>query len=434
MRATALSSAFAAAVLGDRDASWASAPTGSLAGIEHEYRVWHNGALVDFTTLIGRLDLGRRHLDPADANAFRLASGAALTCDERDAEIALPPLAVRSGVTRLAAAFASAERRDLQQRLGDALPTRGYSTHISVSVDASAHDIDAAAVLYARTFAVPMMLLLDCRSSFGIYVRPRPGRLELCGEFALGERLRAALAFAIGSVRACVSAVAGGALLPPQLRLRVEPAVGRYGYLVTRHAIGGDLYASGRATLLRCTSGDVTTAQEQLLHAWTCAHDAVQGLLDAGDLDAAERRVQDTGLSLPVDADADEWPAGPDADATPPVMADDLASAFGRMLGPFHRNGFDMAPVMLTWDAAVLVAARLPDPRTAFVCVPRAAMPPFLAALDRGVLDDLLVAYLDAQPSGDWLTHYTQTARPGLYASMGGRRQLLWPEPNGGAP
>jgi hypothetical protein len=48
---------------------------------------------------------------------------------------------------------------------------------------------------FSSTFAPMLMLLLHAPESRGIYVRPRPGRLEVCGELVRGQRLQAAAVF-----------------------------------------------------------------------------------------------------------------------------------------------------------------------------------------------------------------------------------------------
>ena len=53
-------------------AAW---PAGDVIGLEHEYRVFTGPRTVDFRSVIHHLDLGRPRLDPADLNAYRLASG-----------------------------------------------------------------------------------------------------------------------------------------------------------------------------------------------------------------------------------------------------------------------------------------------------------------------------------------------------------------------
>jgi hypothetical protein len=389
-------------------------------GLEHEYRVLRDGERVDFAELIGRLELGRPWLDPADANAGRLPSGTAVTCDGPEAEIALPPVAVQPGFTRLVGAHARADSAELARRLVERAVLDGCSTHISVSIDAELPVIDAVAWHYARSFAPGLMLLLDRRDSYGVYIRPRPGRLELCGEFVAGERLRAALAFAAGSVRACAAVACGESptmRMPPVLQTRVEPARDRFGYLVHRRSMGGDLYAEGRTATLRLESGGTTTAQAQLAAAWSAASAALEGAVDADDLSPAQQLVLGD-RELPVAAEAP-------VDDQLPVDAVIPPSPFGRLSGAFHRPGYDLAPVMLTWDVAVLLAASLPRRRTAFVCVPRSAMGAFVSALDRGALDGHVRRYLRASRRGARLHNVLQTAEPGIYCSLGRRRGLL---------
>ena len=61
-------------------------------GVEHEYVVSRDGRSVDFRALIHNLGLGGMALDPGDAYAYRLASGAVITCDDREAEVSTPPI------------------------------------------------------------------------------------------------------------------------------------------------------------------------------------------------------------------------------------------------------------------------------------------------------------------------------------------------------
>ena len=149
-------------------------------GLEHEFRVSAaNGEAVDFRGLINGLRLGQPNLDPADPNAFRLPSGAAVTCDGREAEIALPPITVAPGFTRDVRSRAESERVALAARLAPGFEIEGVSTHISVSVpNGLAQEVCR---LYAHTFAPQMMLMIDRRDSPGLLIRPRPGRVELGG-------------------------------------------------------------------------------------------------------------------------------------------------------------------------------------------------------------------------------------------------------------
>jgi hypothetical protein len=428
MRAEALRRNFAAALQCDAPGG-AAASTGTLIGIEHEFFVLRDGVRVDFAPLLATLDLGRPSLDPADANAHRLPSGAAITCDGTEAEIALPPISVAPGFTRDAAHRAEWERGELSHRLGDEFELQGSSTHISVNIDADIHVIDAVARIYAATFAPALMLLLDRRDSYGISVRPRPGRLEFCGEYTTGRRLRAAIALAAGSVRICASAVLGAASpahLPPRVSVTLEAERHRFGYVVRRGAMGGDLYADGRAALLSLSDGGVITAEALLHVAWSSARMALGSLGDGEDAHPAQDMV-DSDCALPVeDVDAPEN----DNDITTMPASHSAAPAFGRMVQPLQRPGFDMAAVMVTWDAAVLVAANLRRRRVAFICVPRAAMERFFERLDSGALDVTINGYLRRRRRNHCLDRQEQTTRPGLYGSLPLRRSLLAREPD----
>jgi hypothetical protein len=265
------------------------------------------------------------------------------------------------------------------------------------------------------------MLLLDRRDSYGIYLRPRPGRLEVCGEYATGDRLQAAVVFAAGSVRALRAALRQPhAPLPPRLRVRVEPCSDRYGHLVHRLAAGGDLYRDGRAAPLTLESGEGTTAQRQLEAAWTIAREAMVAFAGPGDLDVVDRIVFGDAPLPATDPEPEERADAPEAIRH---------GAFGRMIQSTHRPGFDMAAVMLTWDAAVLLAERQDGRRRAFICVPRGAMERFIAAIDSGRLDVVIEAYLRSRGWGRRLHHRGQVALPGLYDAIGPRRALLAEEP-----
>ena len=169
---------------------------------------------IDFRKLIGTLGLPGGGLDPADPNAHHLPSGLLLTADGPEAEIATPPVPLTG---RHAHGRCRRGPTKARPHLVSALPLgfgiEGYSTHLNVAVRG---DVVAIATLFARRFSVGMMLMLDRGESPGLLVRPRPGRLELGGDFAEGEQLRAALTFA-AAARACGTAVRDDAIagLPP---------------------------------------------------------------------------------------------------------------------------------------------------------------------------------------------------------------------------
>jgi hypothetical protein len=143
------------------------------------------------------------------------------------------------------------------------------------------------------------MLTLDRADSPGLLVRPRPGRLELGGEYAGGPALRAAIAFAVGSVLALERAPR--ASHPPPVRLRLEAARERFGYYVDRTATGSDLYAHGRSAAVRRRDGN-TTAGAHLVDCWRVARAALAPYADTADLLAMDR-MADGATPLPVEAD-----------------------------------------------------------------------------------------------------------------------------------
>ncbi|MEP6871959.1 MAG: hypothetical protein ABI939_08935, partial [Anaerolineaceae bacterium] len=235
---------------------------GALIGIEHEFVVRAGDAVVDFRKLIHDLRIPGRRLDPGDCNAYRLSSGLALTADEGEAEVATPPISVKRGFTGDVVAWAGHGRAQLEAVLPQGHGLEGYSTHLSVA--APGPDGDDLASLYAKTFAPALALLLERPDSQGVYVRPRPGRLELCGEFVEGSRLGAVAAFVAGSARATSLARVGLGTLPPALAVQTLPAIERYGLRVTRHACGVDLYAAGRAASLPIAGGGEISVQTYL--------------------------------------------------------------------------------------------------------------------------------------------------------------------------
>ena len=172
-----------------------SEPGGPQVGLEHEFIVRREGRAVDFRTLIGDLAVPGERLDPGDRFAHRTVSGLALTCDGPEAEYAAPPVPLAPGFTDELAAWAGTGG----SLLGELLPeheVEGVSTHLSVSVEPRlGHGV---AERFARTFGAPLMLLLDGEDSDGLLVRPRAGRLELGGDYAVGDQLRAASALAAG--------------------------------------------------------------------------------------------------------------------------------------------------------------------------------------------------------------------------------------------
>ncbi|MBK6663061.1 MAG: hypothetical protein IPG47_10025 [Thermoflexaceae bacterium] len=247
--------------------------SGAFAGVEHEYRVLDgDGNAVDFRDLLHRLPVRGRRLDPGDANAYRLDSGLALTADELEAEVVTPPVRVGRGFGSEVVALADEGRRTLETLLPAGMRLDGYSTHINIAVPRG--DLDAIARRYALTFGPAFAAIAEREDSLGIYVRPRPGRLELCGDFIEREQLATAARFAVGTVRATAEAVRKGqeSRLPPPLAASLLPGRERFGYRLHRHAaFGFDLYEAGPRAVLPLQDGSSTTLGERLEDSWRIA-------------------------------------------------------------------------------------------------------------------------------------------------------------------
>ncbi|HEY7136581.1 MAG TPA: hypothetical protein VIB48_16125 [Acidimicrobiia bacterium] len=378
----------------------------SLLGVEHEYTLRDANGPVDFRRLLHRLPVDGRRLDPGDPNAYRCTWGGALTCDGPEAEVASPPVPGVPGFTGLVDAWTRHARRELERLLPAGVEASGYSTHLSAAL--ADRRADRVARRYARTYAPGLMLLVDRRESPGLLVRPRPGRVELGGEYVAGLWLRAATAYVAGSTRA---AVAGH--FPPRLSGRIEPAVERYGWYVDRRAFGEDLYAHGRGTRLRRVSRGHLFAQDQLEAGWELARDALRDVARPADLCDVDRLVAGD-LPLPLETDEQML------DAPPVASLDDTT---GRILEPRARPGYLVRAELATWDFVVF--ALQSAARTGYLCIPRNWLHEFFDELERGELDDDVRAFLAAPPTGRVLASTAQTSEPGFFDRVGPPSGLL---------
>lgn len=342
----------------------AGAPPGVAAyvGIEQEFEVWRGDERVDFRELIHGLGFDGPRLDPGDANSYRLSSGLAVTSDEAEAEIASPPIAVKPGFGREVQGWAAFGRRKLEEALPGGYRLVGYSTHISVSLPGPPDARFAEA--WARRFGPLFAMVVERPESLGVYVRPRPERLELCCEFVEGERLGAGAAFAAGTV---VAAAAGG-IVPP-LKLALLPCVERFGFRVTRMALDFDLYEMGRGASVPLASGGRALAQSLLQDAVSLADTAM------GDVFAADfcqlRAIAEGSAPLGIEL------TGAEAHG---VFHSPLPASSGRA-GDTWRNGTALVePVAATWAFTLFRVTSGAKER--YAVVPGPELGDFAAALD----------------------------------------------------
>jgi hypothetical protein len=387
-----------------------------VLGIEHEYRVLDGDQQLDFAPLLHTLKVDGLRLDPTDPNAYRTPWGGLVTSDGREAEVAIAPVALRPGCT------SELEWRTLVARdaLASALPSHlrldGYSTHLNLEVDDD--DVVAAGRFFVKRFAPAMMLMLDRPTSPGLLVRPRSGRLELGGEYCQGDQLRAAATFAAAGGLACAAAVRSRDArrrLPRAVRSRVRPSNIRAGWYVDRRAFGTDLYRDGRSARLRYGAGRSWTAQAHLHETWERARPTAEPLFDDSELLLVDRVIDGT-IALPLEVGTT---------STGGSRGNRHANAFEDVVRPRGRPGYRVDPASIAWDAVVF---DLHGERDGIVCVPRPALPEFLADLDAGRLDEQIGRFLTSSPQGRVLRASDQTGSPGLFDEMASPGAIVPPE------
>jgi len=248
----------------------------------------------------------------------------------------------------------------------------------------------------------------------------------LGGEYVDGNRLAVVATFVLGSVRACIEAVhfgdEDGVTLPTCLNVAIRPDDRRFGWFVSRVAFGPDLYANGRATVLRTVDGRTISAQEHLAQCWATVRSAL-----GFDLSPAEHeRIENIMIgpqSLPsFSAESREM-----LDHSGPSR-NEIAAAYGRSVGEVSRTGFEMAPVMLTWDRVVFLAATPDRSRRCFVNVPGGQIVTFHDQLNAGALDAVIISYLELPRGRRRVPRCSAGIEAGLFDILGPRAKLLTPE------
>jgi hypothetical protein len=328
--------------------------TTTIIGIEREYRVLDgHGDAVDFRRLVTTLALPPAGLDPTDPNARHLPNGVVITADGAEAETAIPPVPLGPGSTVLAAGVARTAEDALVAVLPDGSAIEGYSTHVSVSVGG---DVVSAARRFAHHYAPAAMALFDLADSPGLLVRPRPGRLEIGGDFVDGEQLRAAIVFVVAAARA---ADAPSPLEPPPDAKGLVRAKDRPGWFLPYRAADRDALAA----------------------AWSFVRPGVEPSLSLDELEVVDD----------VAAGRRPLPSEHVVDADEPAV--DVDSPFAH-LERRVRGDLTIEVAARTWAGVVF---RVSSPsRVVHAVVPRRWLSSFLAALDNGALDGVL---RDAPPA-----------------------------------
>lgn len=397
-----------------------------LLGAEHEYQVVApDGERVDFRTVIHDLRLGRPRLDPDDPYSYRLPSGNAVTCDESEAEIALAPLEAEPGAASRLAVVAEREREALGRRMPSGLAMRGHSTHLSVSIPTE-HG-ESVGRLFARSFGSDLVRLVGSPDRCGVWVRPRPDRLELCLDYVAGPRMVAVTTFSTAAARACLAAVQGHPVaLPPAVRVFGLIPRHRAGWHLARGSFRGDPFATGDGASLELADGRRLSPADHLGLAWGGLRPSARVHASGAEIELVDALASAAEPAPAVDVN-ESLPNGGD------VRDDRFAVAFGDALRARERPGYQVASVAISWSFVVFLLLRTRWPRVrqrrAFVCVPRDQLPAFLEALNAGTLDKMLRGYLSTRAKGTVLDRPEQARAPGLFDELGLRRLLLPVEP-----
>ena len=407
------------------------ATSGRLVGVEHEYVLRRGTERVDARRNVDLTRLANPALDPGDPNARRLAWGGVVTFDGPELEVVTPPLETRPGFATRVAADCSRGRRDVEDFLPDGVTLEGFSTHLNVSVTPG-REITVAK-RFIKAFSAAMMLLLDGADSPGILVRPRPGRLEIGGEFQDGTSLITALVFATGATRCCDvprrqwnhSTRHELATLNP----KIEQAVERFGWFIDRTAFGPDLYQDGRSATLPLRGGGTITAQNHLTESWHQAHLALTGDLDNTELDLVDDII-DGRFPLPSDtpqvATEQHTASGLTRSIKPTSTGFDLSpSPFGSLITPRVRRSLRLTAEVVTWGFVVFTLTD--GTRTCHLTIPGTELETFLGHLDDGTLDTELRHRLD-RPRRTKLARASQTGSVDAYRDLPNPAALLPPE------
>jgi hypothetical protein len=383
-------------------------------GLEHEFAVAREGKRVDFRKLIHPIDLPGRAIDPGDKYAYRLETGAVVTCDDAEAEAATPPVALEPGWATALREWATSAATSLIRAVPDA-SLSGWSTHLSVSAD-TAH-VAQACGLFSRTFAPALMMLMEQRNGEGLLMRPRWCRLEFGGDYVSGAALSAATAMAAGGALVCLDVARGQQskrALPPAVKVDVTPAVERYGWFVDRKAFGFDLLEQGRQALFRREYFGSIGAQRQLEVAWAVAREAIVAVSSEHDLSAADAMVAgDRALPLEQQPNRAPMVAEPSVARKHPL---------GSAVALRTEGDLEVSAIAVTWDYVVF---GLSGAENGVWAVPRRDLPEAIARIREGDVSPMLAEYRRDEPLGS----YDQAVRGGFYTELLAGRRLAPPEP-----
>ena len=389
----------------------------AIAGIEQEYGVRIDGSAVDFAELIDRVAprTAVRRV-PHDPLARFLASGAVLTADSPQAEVATPPRHLGPGIAGRLADDALVGREHLLQRVRVKVPgpgrveLRGYSTHLNAACPG---EMGWRVVhRYVRTFAPALMLLADRTESPGLLVRPRPDRLEAGTDFlqTRGDLVAATLFFLASTIRTWEDELADQlAVLAPLDDGLIVETWQRPGLFVDRAAFGDDLYRLGRSARLALADGGWERAGDRLDQAWGAVRSIAASFAAPDELAIVDELVEGRRPLLiergaPTEPTVRRLHRAPQTEPGPHVP----------VLGRLATGKVTATPVSITWGSTLLRVAH-PD-RAFYVRIPRESSAVFASRFVSGALD-AAIAEVAARPSTG-LTADPYDDRPGVFDAV----------------
>ena len=396
-----------------------------IIGIEQEFEFFENGSQRDFRRYIH--DIVPRHGQgyfQTGPFAYHLDNGLLVLCDGWEAEIAAPPVRLRTGILSSLPGLTGHYQSALtglidrwSRRTCRTAHIRGFSTHFSAYC--STIDIDRLCAIYAQTMAPAMMMLTDLRTSPGLLVRPRNRRFEIgCEYVPPTDHLIAAATFFVAGFLAVWQAVLNRDLheIPCWFDAdRLERPQQRYGYYVDRAAFGSDLYGHGRKARLICRNGSRVSAQEVLRRCWAFARPTLCGVATEEEIELVTRFVEGR-RKLPLELANPSVHLGKRSSAAdsrePESSADFREGLRGAALGPYT-----IAPHIVTWDYIIFRIAR--GDRKFFANIPRR----FLSAFHRLVREkSALTAFFDRVEAEGLdqfsLTDPNDAEAPGLFREV----------------
>lgn len=338
-----------------------------LLGVEHEFRVLDADRLV---VAAGPLlaargpEFGAR-LDPSDVNAVRLASGAVVTVDGDEAEMASPLIRYDESM-ELALAAATHAGTTTLAAIAQPASLEGYSTHLSVSTGvtraAGARQIELTSQLLRDVAGPILAVLAEPQHGAGVLVRPRRARVEVCSEHVTGDDLTALACYLGAALVAVESSELRASITALRLRTEYVPSVHRYGWFLDPSTSLGHWYQLGRKALVQKASGEMVTIEDHLAATWALIRPIAAASLTQDLCRIVDARVDG---SAPLRCERLE--------ASPPLTPD---FEFRNVLGPHRFGDVTLECLATTWTATVFAATD--DRGTTLLTVPTTVLVGFL--------------------------------------------------------